>query len=215
MQLVIFGAPGAGKGTQSKIISKKFNLLHLSTGDLLRAEVKANTELGKRAKVLLDQGKLVPDDIVGGMVEKALLENKDTNGYILDGYPRTLVQADFLNKIIKKDNLPKPKILYLTVDDKVIVDRLANRRQCSNCKSIVNLSELKQENVCPKCQSKNTLIRRDDDKEEVILNRMKIYRENTFPVLEALKKMNFEVNHVLGTNPIDTVTQNIVDIIKD
>lgn len=215
MQLVIFGAPGAGKGTQSKIISKKFNLLHLSTGDLLRAEVKANTELGKRAKVLLDQGKLVPDDIVGGMVEKALLENKDTNGYILDGYPRTLVQADFLNKIIKKDNLPKPKILYLTVDDKVIVDRLANRRQCSHCKSIVNLSELKQENVCPKCQSKNTLIRRDDDKEEVILNRMKIYRENTFPVLEALKKMNFEVNHVLGTNPIDTVTQNIVDIIKD
>ncbi|MBI9072805.1 MAG: adenylate kinase [Melioribacteraceae bacterium] len=213
MQLIIFGAPGAGKGTQSKILCERFNLVHLSTGDLLRKEVKTKSELGYVIKKILDAGELVPNNIVGELLNIAIKSVKNKDGYILDGFPRTVDQAKMLEGIFKENNFKKPIILFLTADEKVVIERLSNRRQCSECSSIVIITAVK-DNCCPNCGAKNSLFKRDDDNEETIKNRLEVYFKTTFPVLKFFKDEGEKIIEVLGTDPIEKVTKNILAKVK-
>jgi len=215
MQIVIFGAPGAGKGTQAKILSKKFDIPHISTGDILRDSVKRGTPLGMKAKEIMDRGELVSDDLMGGLV-KETLENFASNGhgFILDGFPRTVNQAEILLNIFNLLKIGNPYFIVLKVDDEEIISRLSSRRACSVCGAIVNLHDIEDPNVCPNCGSVGTLYKRKDDEENVIKNRLKIYRESTFPVLDFYKD-KFKIIYVKGTDPIDVVTTNILKEIEE
>lgn len=213
MQIVIFGAPGAGKGTQAKILSDQFNIPHISTGDILRDSIKRGTELGIAAKEIVEKGELVSDNIMGGLV-KETLENMDyQKGFILDGFPRTVNQTEILLNIFRSLVILKPYFLVLEADDQVIISRLSSRRVCSSCNTIVNLDDLEDSNTCPNCDAVSTLIKRKDDDETVIKNRLNVYRESTLPVLNFAKE-KFEIVSVKGTDPIDVVTKNILDEIK-
>ncbi len=215
MQIVIFGAPGAGKGTQAKILSKKFNIPHISTGDILRESVKRGTQLGLKAKEIMDKGELVSDDLMGGLV-KETLENLDNKGqgFILDGFPRTVNQAKILLDIFNSLKIAAPYFIVLKVDDDEIISRLSSRRACSECGAIVNLHDIDNPNVCPNCGAEGTLYKRKDDDEEVIKNRLRIYRESTFPILDFYKDM-FKIIYVKGTDPIEVVTNNILKEIRE
>ncbi len=211
MQLIIFGAPGVGKGTQAKILSAKLNIPHISTGDILREAIRTKTDLGLKAKVLMDKGELVPDEVISGVVKSVLLSGSE-NGFLLDGFPRTLHQAKLLDDILKEIGKNEPCLLVLSVDDDVIVERLSNRRTCANCGSIVSMVEITDENVCPVCHAEKTLIRRKDDEEKVIRNRLKIYKKTTRHVLNYYKRNpNAQITFIEGDKPVDEVTEDILN----
>ncbi len=210
MEIIIFGAPGVGKGTQAKILSKKLNIPHISTGDILRAAIKNETELGKKAKEIVGKGDLVPDEIMGGIIKDTLQSDVCKNGFILDGFPRTVRQAELLSGIFNELNFNDPIIIKLSADDQVIINRLSSRRTCSKCGYITNLSELKDPDTCPNCGAKGTLFQRDDDKEEVIKNRLKIFHESTAPVLEYYKG-KVKVLEIDGSLPLEEVTKKIFE----
>ncbi len=184
MEILIFGPPGVGKGTQAKIISKKFNIPHISTGDILREAVRKGTKLGLKAKEIMNHGDLVPDDIMGSLIKDVLESDKCDKGFILDGFPRTVHQAEVLNEIFDDLGFGEPCLIKLISDDKVMIKRLSSRRNCSNCHSIVNLNDIKDESVCPACGSKDTLFKRKDDDEKVIRKRLDVYKAQTTPVIE-------------------------------
>jgi adenylate kinase len=180
MKLSMFGPPGAGKGTIAKMLVSKFSIPQLSTGDLLRAAVKDQTELGKQAKTFMDKGELVPDEVVIGLI-KERIENEQ--GYILDGFPRTLPQAEALDKIVQLD-----KVINLAVSDDIIVKRLSNRRTCKQCGAIFNIITVppKEEGKCDKCSGE--LFQRDDDQEVSIRNRLEVYKNQTEPLIGFYKE---------------------------
>jgi adenylate kinase len=209
MEIIIFGAPGVGKGTQAKIISQKLNIPHISTGDILREAIKNETDLGKKAKEIVQKGDLVPDDIMGGLIKDTLLSDECKNGFILDGFPRTLPQAEILTNIFNELGLENPVVIKLSTDDDVIIKRLSSRRVCSNCGYITNLNELENPDVCPNCGARDTLYQRDDDKEEVIKNRLKIFHESTAPVIEYYKG-KAKILEIDGALPLEEVTQQIL-----
>lgn len=213
MQLILFGAPGVGKGTQAKILSSTRELKHISTGDILRNEIKNGTEFGKKAKILMDKGELVPDELIIRIVRQSIEDASSWNGFILDGFPRTVNQAKLLEDICRELKLNFPPIVILKANDQIIVNRLSQRRQCSVCGMIVNQSDLVDKETCPKCKSENRFIIREDDKKEVILNRLKIYRENTRPVIEYLED-HVPVHRIDAVQPVDVVTQNIMQALK-
>ncbi len=204
MRLILFGPPGVGKGTQAKILSGEFRIVHIASGDILRAAIADGTELGKKAKSFMDRGELVPDEVVIGIISERLKAGDAANGFILDGFPRTLPQAEALDKVFEKAGIKVDRVLSMEVDSEVLLSRLTSRRVCRNCGAIYNLSVDKIEGgKCPKCGGE--LYQRDDDKEETILRRFEVYLEQTKPVKDyyAGKKLLVEVD---GIGEISEVT---------
>jgi len=209
MQIIIFGAPGVGKGTQAKILASKLNIAHISTGDILREAIKNETDLGKKAKSIVESGGLVPDEIVAGMLKDALKGDRCKNGFILDGFPRTVNQARILDGIFSELKKEKIDLIKLDADDNVMINRITNRMVCSSCGNIAIKSEVTENYVCPNCKSVNSYITRKDDSEEVVKNRLKLYHEQTSPVFEYYKnKVNVIV--VDGTQSIENITKDIL-----
>jgi len=208
-KLIFFGAPGVGKGTQAKIISAKLHIPHISTGDILRNAIGKKTELGLKAKVKIDVGQLVPDDIMGELVENVLTNNKCKDGFILDGFPRTINQAKILQKIIDKNCKGPLTIFTLDADDHLIIDRLAQRRMCTACNSIINLNFLTNPEKCPSCGSLNSFTKRKDDEADVIKKRLKIFYKTTRPVLEYYKDHAI-IHSIDGTLPVEEITKEII-----
>lgn len=178
MKLILLGAPGAGKGTQAEFISQRLNIPTISTGNILRAAMKEGTPLGHQVKDYMVAGKLVPDDIIIDVITNRLKEDDCANGFILDGVPRTLVQAEAM----EAHGINIDVVLSLEIDDSIIVERMSGRRTCPHCGATYHIHNAppKQEGKCDKCGS--DLIQREDDKEETVLRRLKIYHENTAPL---------------------------------
>jgi adenylate kinase len=212
MRIILFGPPGVGKGTQAKILSNELGIVHIASGDILRAAIAAGTELGKKAKTFMDRGELVPDDVVIGIINDRLKERDAAAGFILDGFPRTLPQAEALDKVFEKSGIRVEKVVSMEVDMKVLIKRLASRRVCRNCGSIFNLTADKvADSKCPKCGGE--LYQRDDDKEETILRRFDVYTSQTSPVKDyyAEKKILVEVD---GIGEIKDVTKRLNEALK-
>ncbi|HHV95098.1 MAG TPA: adenylate kinase [Clostridiaceae bacterium] len=209
MRLVLLGAPGAGKGTQADILKEKFGIPHISTGDIFRSNIKNNTELGKKAKEYIEKGLLVPDEITVNIVKNRLEEEDCKRGFILDGFPRTIPQAEFLDKILAELNMNLDYVLNIHVPDEELVKRLSGRRVCQKCgKSyhvIYNPPSL--ENICDDCGS--NLIQRDDDKEETVLNRLKTYHQQTEPLIEYYKNQGKLVT-AIGQEKIEDTTKEVL-----
>ncbi|MFN3135678.1 MAG: adenylate kinase [Candidatus Kryptonium sp.] len=208
MRLIIFGPPGVGKGTQAQILSQKLNIPHISTGDILREALKNQTELGLKAKSFMDKGELVPDDVMIGIIKEVLSSEKCKNGFILDGFPRTIAQAEALDKIFEELNIKLDYVISLEVDDDEIIKRLTNRRVCKNCGAVFNLliDKIPEDNKCPRCGGE--LYQRSDDNPEVIKNRLKVYRESTQILLEYYAKKGI-LKSINGVGEISEVAEKI------
>jgi len=211
IKVVILGPPGAGKGTQAKSLAEKLNLLHISTGDLLRENVKNNTTLGLKAKEFMDKGELVPDELVDKMILDKLNESKNKDGFVLDGYPRNVSQAKFLENLLK-DKQGKSFIIYLETSERVIVERLSGRRICSNCQAIYHIKNMppKKDSLCDICGG--TLYQRSDDKEDTIKKRLSVYLKETQAVLDYYKG---RVIRISADDEKDVVFERILKIIKN
>ncbi|MFH0877854.1 MAG: adenylate kinase [Candidatus Omnitrophota bacterium] len=185
MKLILFGPPGAGKGTQAKLMSERFGLPHISTGDILRSEVQKSTELGQKAKGFMEAGQLVPDSLVTEMVKKRMSAGDLEGGFILDGYPRNVAQAKTLDEILKGGI---DRAIYLSTSEKVILQRLTGRRVCPKCGINYHLTNMppKKDMVCDRCEV--DLYQRPDDKEATVKNRLKVYLEESSPVLDYYKQ---------------------------
>lgn len=184
MRIILVGPPGAGKGTQAESIKARWGIAHISTGDILRANVKAGTELGMTAKGYMDEGKLVPDELIIAMVESRFQEDDARNGFLLDGFPRTLAQAEALDMLLVRLGLQLDAVVELKVTDDVVVARLASRRVCECCGEIYNTvaKPPKNDSVCDKCGCE--VIQRADDTEAVIRKRLAVFHEQTAPLIE-------------------------------
>lgn len=209
MQIIIFGSPGVGKGTQAKILASRLNIPHISTGDILREAIKNQSELGKKAKEIVDKGELVPDEIMGGIIKETLNNERCRNGFILDGYPRTINQAEILENIFKTIKIEKHYLIRLDADDEVIIDRLTNRMVCNKCGNILNNTEVKDNFICPVCRAENSYYKRADDDESVIRRRLKVYHETTAPVFNFYKD-KATIIEIDGTMSIEKVTEEIL-----
>jgi adenylate kinase len=196
MRIILLGAPGAGKGTVAKLLTEYDGSVQISTGDILRAAVKAGTELGRKAKAYMDSGDLVPDELILKMMEVRLKEDDCTNGFILDGFPRTIPQATSLKELMGKLEVPLDFVVNLEVPREVILDRLTTRRTCSNadCQEIYNVKSNPPtlDGNCRKCGS--TVIQRADETEEAILNRLEVYNQKTSPLIGFYEKEGFLKN---------------------
>jgi adenylate kinase len=210
MRLVFLGAPGSGKGTQAKKLSEKYGLAHISTGDILRKAIKDETDLGRSAKKHVDGGELVPDDIILGIIKDELTGNKE--GFIFDGFPRTLGQADGLDRILGELGMNIDGVISLNVDDDVIIDRLVSRRLCKSCGFEYNLKTRppKKEGVCDRCGGE--LFQRSDDTAEVINNRLNVYREKTEPIEDFYRQRGLLLE-VDGGQDFDEVFGSIAEAV--
>lgn len=208
MIIILLGAPGVGKGTQGSLISKQFAIPQISTGDILRNEVKKSTELGKQAKNFMDKGELVPDDIIIGMMENRIKADDCSNGFILDGFPRTVEQADALGRMLDKNNLELNCSLLIDVPEDVIIERLTGRRVCPNCGEVYHLkyNPPKNDNVCDKCGTK--LIQRDDDKKETVKNRLDVYNRSTAPLINYYERKG-KLIKINGMGNIDQIFDSV------
>jgi len=209
MAVVLLGAPGSGKGTQAEMLVKKYGFCHISMGDLLREEVTISSDIGKLAGNYLKEGKLVPDEVVEGVLKKKLARAKCGNNILFDGYPRTIKQAQSLQTLFEKQNINLNKVIYFAVELDLVVKRLSGRRNCKSCGKIYHIEFMKPENddVCDICGG--TLYQRDDDKEETIKERFKVYETNTMPLLSfysekgLLSKVNGSVDKGIVFEEID------------
>jgi adenylate kinase len=213
MRLILFGAPGVGKGTQAKILASRLNIPHISTGDILRDAVKEKTSLGIKARELMSNGELVPDDIMIGIINDTLNQPRCKTGFILDGFPRTLPQAKELEKLLYELRLEHIFYVNLTANSEEIIRRLTNRRACKVCQSIFSLSEIEDKEKCPVCNSADSFYQRNDDKEEVIRNRLEVFNSTTQPVLDYYDRRGCLVT-VDGLGAIDDVTASILTSIE-
>lgn len=209
MRLILFGAPGVGKGTQAKILASNLNIPHISTGDILRQAVHDRTPLGIKAQKIMNAGELVSDDIMIGIIRDTLEQQRCKNGLILDGFPRTLAQAEAFDKLLNDLNIPDIFLVNLSADEEEVVKRLTNRRACKTCSNIFTLDEVKGLKNCPKCGAENSFYQRNDDKEDVIRHRLKVYENNTKPVLEYYEKQK-KVISVNGIGKIEEITEEIL-----
>lgn len=209
MKLIMLGAPGAGKGSQAKVLSEKYHIPHISTGDIFRANIKEGTELGKKAKEFMDQGLLVPDELVCDLVVDRIEQDDCKNGFILDGFPRTIPQAESLKAALDNINEKIDFAVNLEVADHVIVDRMSGRRACLECGStyhIVNMPPQK-EGICDRCGHK--LVLRDDDKPETVEKRLSVYHDQTAPLIDFYDKLGNLVT-IDGTKTPNQVLADIV-----
>jgi len=209
MKFAIFGPPGAGKGTYSRRLQEQLNIAAISTGDIFREAVKEDSELGRKVKSYLDEGELVPDDIVTAVLEERLKRPDALQGFLLDGYPRTLTQASDLKHITELD-----AVINLVVPEWVIVERLSSRRVCTKCGDVYNVRFLKpkKDGVCDKCGGE--LIQRDDDKSDVIKDRLKVYEEKTQPILDFFRENEVKLVDV-ECNAVDVPPEVMVGKIMD
>jgi adenylate kinase len=212
MILILFGPPGVGKGTQAKILSSQMKIAHIATGDILREAVSRATEMGKKAKAFMERGELVPDDVVIGIIQDRLKEDDARSGFILDGFPRTLPQAEALDKVFRKAGIKVDHVISMEVDRGLLVKRLTARRVCRNCGSIFNLLiDQLNDSVCPRCGGE--LYQRDDDKEETIARRFEVYQKQTKPVKDFYRNKNMLVE-MDGLGEIEEITSRLKNILK-
>ncbi|MBO5622800.1 MAG: adenylate kinase [Butyrivibrio sp.] len=213
MKIIMLGAPGAGKGTQAQMIADKYNIPHISTGDIFRANIKNGTELGKKAKEYMDKGQLVPDELTVQLLLDRVANDDCKNGYVLDGFPRTIPQADVLDNELTKLNDKVDYAINVDVPDENIVRRMSGRRACLKCGATYHIEHIppKTEGICDKCGSE--LVQRDDDKPETVKNRLSVYHEQTQPLIEYYDKKNI-LKTVDGTKDMQEVFNNIVDILN-
>jgi adenylate kinase len=213
MQVIFLGAPGSGKGTQAKKLAQKFGLEHISTGDILRDAIRKNTQLGIRAKILMDAGELVPDDVILGIIKEKLLTKKH-KGFIFDGFPRTAAQAEGLDRMLGELGMSISRVFNLDVPDEVIVKRLESRVLCENCGKDYNVDSKppKASDTCDACGGK--LLRRADDTAEVINNRLKVYREKTKPVEDFYRTKGL-LAWVDGNRSCEEVFKTIADAVAN
>ena len=210
MRLIFIGPPGVGKGTQATLIKDHFDILHLSTGDILREEIAQQSAIGIKAKSFMDRGHLVPDNILLEMMEKRLKQPDSENGYLLDGFPRTIPQAEGLDNILEKTNQVLDAVVSIELDSDTIVKRLSSRRSCKQCGSITNLlfNPPKTESSCDVCGGE--LVQRSDDKDKVIFNRLVVYNEQTAPLLVYYTNKGL-IKTIDGNADIATIKNNILE----
>ncbi|MBE8540306.1 adenylate kinase [Geoglobus acetivorans] len=213
MNLILLGPPGAGKGTQAKRIVEKYGIPQISTGDMLRDAVAKGTELGKKAKEYMDKGELVPDEVVIGIVKERLMQPDCENGFILDGFPRTINQAEALDDILDEMNRKIDAVINIAVPDEEILKRIVYRRICKECGAVYNLiySPPKVDGKCDKCGG--DLYQRDDDKEETVKERLRVYREQTAPLIDYYSRKG-SLQNVDGTKNIEEVWSQIVALLE-
>jgi len=211
-RVVLLGAPGAGKGTQAKMLIEKFKIPQISTGDILRKAVADGTPLGKEAKVIMDSGGLVSDKIVLGLVEERLKQPDCKNGFILDGFPRNTAQAEALDKILTGSSMPLTVALNIDVDLNDLLKRLTGRRTCKSCQQMYNIffSPPKKEGTCDKCGGE--LFQRDDDKEATIKKRLDVYQQQTAPLIDYYSKKNI-MKTIMGTGSINDIFTKVVAVL--
>jgi adenylate kinase len=214
MRVIFFGPPGVGKGTQAKLLSTKMNVPQIATGDLLREAVAAGTPLGLQAKEIMHSGKLVPDDVMIGIIRDVLGSPKCSRGFILDGFPRTVPQAEALSALLDELDISIDRVLNFIVDEKEIIRRLGRRVSCSVCGSIFNrgVKDPGGNRVCPNCEGE--LIQRDDDRPETVLNRLAVYHKSTAPVRSYYEKLGILVD-VQGLGSVKSVHQQILALLKN
>ncbi len=212
MKIIMLGAPGAGKGTQAKKIAEKYSIPHISTGDIFRANIKNGTELGKKAKTYMDQGLLVPDELVVDLVVDRVKQDDCSNGYVLDGFPRTIPQAEALDKALAAMGEAMDYAINVEVPDENIVRRMSGRRACVDCGATYHIvyAPTKEENLCDNCHGE--LILREDDKPETVQKRLNVYHEQTQPLIDYYTTKNILVE-VDGTVDIDDVFTAIVNVL--
>ena len=212
MKIIMLGAPGAGKGTQAKQIAAKYQIPHISTGDIFRANIKNGTELGKKAKTYMDQGALVPDELTCDLVMDRIQQDDCKNGFVLDGFPRTIPQAEALDAALKKINQTMDYAIDVDVPDENIINRMGGRRACVTCGATYHMVHVppKKEGICDKCGSE--LILRDDDKPETVKKRLDVYHAQTQPLIEYYTKKGI-LKTVDGTVDMMDVFAAITDIL--
>ena len=212
MKIIMLGAPGAGKGTQAKQIADKYSIPHISTGDIFRANIKNGTELGKKAKQYMEQGALVPDELTCDLVMDRIQQDDCKNGFVLDGFPRTIPQAEALDAALGKINEKMDYAIDVDVPDENIVNRMSGRRACLNCGATYHLISIppKVEGICDRCGSE--IVLREDDKPETVQKRLKVYHEQTQPLIDYYKNQGI-LKSVDGTQPMDEVFKAIVTIL--
>ena len=212
MKIIMLGAPGAGKGTQAKKIAAQYSIPHISTGDIFRANIKNNTELGQKAKTYMDKAELVPDSLVVDLIMDRFKEADCANGYVLDGFPRTIPQAEALDNALKANGEKVDFAINVEVPDENIINRMSGRRACVGCGATYHIkyNPTKVEGVCDACGEK--LILRDDDKPETVKNRLSVYHEQTQPLIDYYNKAGV-LAEVDGTKDMEDVFKDIVNIL--
>lgn len=208
MKILILGAPGAGKGTQSDIISKKLNIPHISTGDILRKEISQGTELGKKVKEYVESGRLVPDEIIADILLNELKNDVYKNGYILDGFPRNIDQA----KILENKGISFDKVVLIDTSEDEVLKRLSGRRVCEKCGAVYNIyyNKPKIDGICDNCGGK--LIQRDDDKEDVVKRRFEVFYNQTMPVIKYYEEKGILIK-VNGNKSLDDIKSEIFKLL--
>ena len=214
MKIIMLGAPGAGKGTQAKQIAAKYEIPHISTGDIFRANIKNGTELGKKAKEYMDQGMLVPDELTCDLVMDRIAQDDCARGFVLDGFPRTIPQAEALTNALTKIGQSMDYAIDVDVPDENIVNRMSGRRACLNCGATYHVvfNPTKTEGVCDACGNETVL--RDDDKPETVQKRLSVYHDQTQPLIDYYRNMNI-LKSVDGTKPLNEVFSDIVAILGE
>lgn len=212
MKIIMLGAPGAGKGTQAKQIATKYQIPHISTGDIFRANIKNGTELGKKAKEYMDQGLLVPDELTCDLVVDRIGQDDCANGFVLDGFPRTIPQAECLDEALKNMGQSMDFAIDVDVPDSHIVERMSGRRACLSCGATYHVVTIppKTEGICDVCGKE--LVLRDDDKPETVQKRLDVYHEQTQPLIDYYEKQGI-LHSVDGTQPMEDVFASIDAII--
>lgn len=210
MKLVLIGSPGAGKGTQAKILSKHFDIAHISTGELLREEINSRTELGLKIIDIMNNGELVSDNIVKELLSKRVLKKDCKNGFILDGYPRNVEQAQGLYDVVGKID----KVILISVPDEYILERMMGRRSCEKCGQMYHIkyNPPKQDETCDKCLEK--LVIRKDDTECVIKNRIDVYNKATAPIIKYYEEKGIVIE-VSGVGNIEDISKEIINVLED
>ncbi|MGK5552071.1 adenylate kinase [Actinomadura kijaniata] len=212
MRIVLVGPPGAGKGTQAQFIASHLSIPKISTGDIFRANVSGGTELGRKAKEFMDRGDLVPDEITIEMVRDRLAEDDAADGFLLDGFPRNVPQAETLKKMLAEMDTRLDVVLELVVDEEEVVRRLSGRRTCAQCGKIWHVDfDDKQDDICDDCGGQ--LFQRDDDKEEVVRHRLEVYQEQTAPLVQFYADEGILVG-IDATGPVEEVTQRALAALR-
>ncbi len=213
MKIVMLGAPGAGKGTQARMISEKYDIPQISTGDIFRANIRNQTELGQKAKSYMDQGLLVPDELTLDLVVDRLAQDDCSNGYILDGFPRTIPQAEALTFALKSQKTKIDYAIDVEVPDDNIVQRMSGRRACPGCGATYHIryNPPVSDNICDECGTE--LIQREDDKAETVQKRLDVYHKKTQPLIEYYREQGCMYS-VDGTRPMEDVFEDICKILK-
>lgn len=213
MNLLIIGAPGTGKGTMSNLIIKDYEVAHVSTGDMLRAAISAKTEVGLLAKSYMDKGQLVPDETIHNVITEYFDNNKSKSGFLFDGYPRTVKQAEDFDEILKSEGMILDKVICLSLDDEVLKNRITGRRVCPDCKEIYHITNKpsKVEGTCDKCGGK--LVQRSDDTLEALEKRLVAYYEQTRPVVDYYEEKNL-VSYINADQEAEKVYEDIKKVLE-